>query len=218
MISERLVVGALQVNCYVLGSEHSRQAIVIDPGDNTASILAALRRHDLTLIHILATHGHFDHVLAARSLQEATQATFYLHPADRPLLQAMQETALAWLGSDPGQPPEVSGDLEPGQTFCLDDIALEVRATPGHSPGSVSLVHTASQRVFTGDALFAGSIGRTDLPGGSVQVLLNGIRDQILSLPDSDSSRSPTRRARSEPFRLSHASYGDADSTSPSGW
>lgn len=184
MISERIVVGALQVNCYILGSEQSRRAIVIDPGDNAPGILAALRRHNLTLTHILATHGHFDHVMAARALQEATQAAFYLHPADQPLLQAMQQTALAWLGNDPGKPPEVGGALQAGEVFCVDDIALEVRSTPGHSPGSVSLVDASGQRVFTGDALFAGSIGRTDLPGGSVQTLLGSIRDQIISLPD----------------------------------
>lgn len=184
MIVKTLPVGPLQVNCYVLACERTRLAVVIDPGDNAPAILAALQRHDLRLDRILATHGHFDHLLACRALQAATAAPFYLHPADRPLLTAMQRTCQAWLGYDPGEPPAITGGLAPGEHLAVGDLVLEVRHTPGHSPGSVTLVEHTSRRAFTGDALFAGSIGRTDLPGGDLDVLLTSIRNQILSLPD----------------------------------
>ena len=184
MILETLVVGPLQVNCYLLGCAETRQAAVIDPGGHPSEILAALRRNDLALERLIATHGHFDHVLAGRPLQQATAAALYLHGADRLMLAAMQRTALAWLGYDPGEPPKINGDLRPGAEIKVGNIALEVRPTPGHSPGSVTLVDHAGRRAFTGDALFAGSIGRSDLPGGSSRTLLESIRAQILTLPD----------------------------------
>ncbi|MGQ9489380.1 MAG: MBL fold metallo-hydrolase [Anaerolineae bacterium] len=179
-----LPVGALQVNCYILGCTRTHLAVVVDPGDNAAQILNTLKRFGLRLERILATHAHFDHLLAARELQVATAAPFYLHPADRPLVAAMRRTCRAWLGYDPGEPPTIDGDLIPGEVVAVGDIALEVRHTPGHSPGGVTLVDHVGRRVFTGDALFAGGIGRTDFPGGSLQLLLDSIRTQILSLPD----------------------------------
>ncbi len=184
MILETIEVGALQVNCYVLGCEQTRQAIVIDPGDNPRAIQAALRKHNLILARIVATHAHFDHVLAVRPLQEATGAPFYLHPAERPVLDFARHMAMAWMGYDPGEAPRVDGDLAPGQPVHFGVETLEVRLTPGHSPGSVTLVHHASRRAFTGDALFAGSIGRTDLPGGDLETLLTAIRGEIMTLPD----------------------------------
>jgi glyoxylase-like metal-dependent hydrolase (beta-lactamase superfamily II) len=184
MTSETIVVGALQVNCYLLGCEQTKQAIVIDPGDNPAAILRALRRHGLVLAKIVATHAHFDHLLAGQRLQEATGAAFHIHPADRPLLAAMQRTTMAWMGYDPGEPPQVNGDLTEGEIITVGDMALEVRGTPGHSPGGVTLVDHTSRRAFTGDTLFANSIGRYDLPGGNLELLLANIRTQILSLPD----------------------------------
>lgn len=184
MILETLTVGALQVNCYLLGCAQTRQAVVIDPGDNAPAIQAALRKHGLTLTALLATHAHFDHLLAGRALQEATGAPFYLHSAERPLLATLRGMTQAWLGYDPGDPPQVSGELAPGQPVVFGEEMLEVRATPGHSPGSVTFIHHASRRAFTGDALFAGGIGRTDLPGGDLPTLLAAIRSQILTLPD----------------------------------
>jgi glyoxylase-like metal-dependent hydrolase (beta-lactamase superfamily II) len=185
MLIETIPVGALQVNCYILGCERTRQAIVIDPGDEAEVIQAALERHGLTLARILATHGHFDHLLACRELQGRTGAAFYLHPADRPLVAAMRRTCMAWLGFDPGELPAIAGDVTPGETIGVGEMALEVRHTPGHSPGSVTLIDHAGRRAFTGDALFAGSIGRTDLPGGDMQTLLDSIRGQILRLADN---------------------------------
>ena len=184
MILDTLVVGALQVNCYVLGSEDTHEAIVIDPGDNVRAILATLRKHALALTQIVVTHAHFDHVLAARSLQEVTGAPFCLHPADQALLATMRQTARAWIGIDPGGPPHVDGELLPGAALLLGAQKIEIRATPGHSPGGLSFVDHSSRRVFTGDALFAGSIGRTDLPGADPGALLEAIHCQLLSLPD----------------------------------
>jgi glyoxylase-like metal-dependent hydrolase (beta-lactamase superfamily II) len=184
MVLETLIVGALEVNCYVLGCERTRQAIVIDPGDNAPAIRRTLQKGGLALARIIATHAHFDHLLAGRQLQEVTAAPFYLHPADRPLLTAMQRTTAAWMGYDPGEPPQVTGDLAAGEVITVGDVALEVRHTPGHSPGGVTFVDHAGRRAFTGDALFAGGIGRTDLPGGNTAKLLASIRAQILTLPD----------------------------------
>lgn len=184
MILRTLPVGMLQVNCYVLGCESTREAVIIDPGDNANDILAALRRQDLELARILATHAHFDHLLAGRALQEMTGAGFYMHRADLPLMGAMQKTCQAWLGYDPGEPPTVTGFLTPGEVVEIGDIRLEVRHTPGHSPGGVTFVDHANRCAFTGDALFAGSIGRTDFPGSSLETLLAGIREEILTLPD----------------------------------
>jgi hydroxyacylglutathione hydrolase len=184
MILETIVVGALQVNCYVLGCEQTCQAVVIDPGDELPAIQAALRKHDLALARIIVTHAHFDHMLAARPLQDATGAPFCLHPAERPVLEMMRRMTLAWMAFDPGEPPRIDGELTPGQPVSFGAETLEVRLTPGHSPGGVTFVHHASRCVFTGDALFAGSIGRTDLPGGDLDLLLSSIRTEILTLPD----------------------------------
>ena len=183
MILETLVVGALQVNCYVLGSDDTRLAVVIDPGDNLRGIQSLLQRHNWSVDRIIATHGHFDHLLAARPLQEATGAPFFIHEGDAPLLAKMQVTSMAWLGYDPGEPPEVTGQLAAGEIIRSGELALEVRATPGHSAGGVTFVEHAERRAFTGDALFRGSIGRTDLDG-DFPTLLESIRSQILTLPD----------------------------------
>jgi glyoxylase-like metal-dependent hydrolase (beta-lactamase superfamily II) len=183
MILETVVVGMLETNCYILGCERTRQAIVIDPGDDPFDILEVLRRHRLSLECLVATHAHFDHVLAVRALQEATAAPFYLSTADRPLLATQRRTAILWIGRDPGELPEVHGDIAPGTGVVVGDLSLEVRSTPGHSPGGITLVDHGGRRAFTGDTVFAGSIGRTDLPGGELKVLLQAIRNEILTLP-----------------------------------
>jgi glyoxylase-like metal-dependent hydrolase (beta-lactamase superfamily II) len=184
MILDTVVVGALQVNCYILGCERTRQAVVIDPGDEAEAIQTALHRRGLSLAGMIVTHAHFDHVLAARALQEATGTPFYLPGAERPLLALMRRMTLAWLAFDPGEPPRIDGELTPGQPVRFGLETLEVRLTPGHSPGGATFVHHGSRRAFTGDALFAGSIGRTDLPGGDIDILLSSIRTAILALPD----------------------------------
>ncbi len=184
MILDHLVVGPLQVNCYILGCRETGEAIIVDPGDNVKGILGTLNRYGLRLVKIVNTHAHFDHVLGVRGLQEATDAPFLLHPDEIPVLESMQEQVQAWLGFDPGPPPVINQMLQEGRSLHFGREELQVRLTPGHSPGGVSLVDHAGRRVLTGDALFAGSIGRTDLPGGDMDTLLRSIREQILSLPD----------------------------------
>jgi hydroxyacylglutathione hydrolase len=210
MILETVVVGALQVNCYVLGDEQTHAALVIDPGDNTPSILTALDKHGLQAQQIVVTHAHFDHLLAVRALQTATHAAFWLHPADRFQLASMRQLAQAWLGVDPGDPPQVDGELVPGDMLRVGQNQLEIRSTPGHSPGGVSFVDHAGRRVFTGDALFAGSVGRTDLPGADADALLEGIHSQLLTLPDDyvvlpghGPASTIGRERRTNPFLLS---------------
>ncbi len=156
-------------------------AIVIDPGDEADEILAPnLAPSSEAVAH--PRHPHFDHLLAARTLQEATAATFYARPTGS-LLAAIRPTCLAWLGYDPGDPPAVDGDLTPGEVQ-VGDLAPPSGIRPGHSPGGVTFVDPRTDARSRASALFAGSIGRTDLPGGSLATLLEGIRSEILSLPD----------------------------------
>jgi glyoxylase-like metal-dependent hydrolase (beta-lactamase superfamily II) len=184
IIFDHLVVGPLQVNCYILGCRRTSEAVVVDPGGDAQDILAVLQRHGLKLTKIVNTHAHFDHVLGVRDLQAIAPAPFLLHPAEAPVLETMQEMVEAWLGVDPGLPPTIDEPVQAGQIIHFGQESVEVRATPGHSPGGISLVDHDGRRVITGDALFAGSIGRTDLPGSDPDLLLRSIRQQILSLPE----------------------------------
>ncbi len=184
MIMEHLVVGPLQVNCFVLGCEATREAVVIDPGGNPQAIQEVLARHNLRLVAILATHAHFDHVLAVDALREDTHVPFYLHAEDMAVLAAQRSVVQSWLGFDPGPMPRVDAHLVPGVPFRFGQVELEVAHTPGHSPGSVTLLDRPGTRAFVGDLIFAEGVGRTDIPGGDFPTLLESIRRVILTLPD----------------------------------
>ena len=184
VVLEHLVVGPLQVNCFILGCEETGEAVVIDPGGNPAEIRDVLDRHGWRLRAILATHAHFDHILAVDALREGRDIPFYLHPADEPVLAVQREITRSWLGFDPGPMPRVDRPLLPGTPFPLCNTALEVAHTPGHSPGSVTLIDHQHRRAFVGDLIFAGSVGRTDIPGGDMSTLMESIRRVILTLPD----------------------------------
>ncbi len=184
MIVNSIEVGMLQVNCYVLGCEQTHEAVIIDPGDDAPLILDLVRQHDLRPVKIINTHAHFDHLLAVRAVQAATRVPFCLHEGDRPVLARMRAAVQAWLGYDPGEPPVVDEWLVAGDLVRFGHQTLEMRWTPGHSPGSITFVDHQGRRAFVGDALFRGSIGRTDLPGGNLRQLLDSIRTQIFSLPD----------------------------------
>lgn len=184
MIIDSVEVGALQVNCYVLGCEETREAVIIDPGDEAPRILDLVRRHDLRPVKIINTHAHFDHILAVRALQAAIGVSFCLHPAEQPVLEYARNAVRAWMGYDPGEPPVVDVWLNVSEPVHFGRQTLEMRWTPGHSPGSITFVDHAGRRAFVGDALFRGSIGRTDLPGGNLRQLLGSIRSQIFTLPD----------------------------------
>ena len=188
MIHEVLVVGALQCNCSILGDETTREAIVIDPGDEVERILEVLKRHDLTAKYIVNTHAHFDHVGNCRELKEATGAPIWLHKADLPIYEtAPQQAALFTMYGVPAiRMAAVDQFIRDADGVSVGTIDAQVIHTPGHTPGSLSL-HVpsgAKDLLFAGDTLFQGSIGRTDLPGGDFRQILKSIKDRLLTLDD----------------------------------
>jgi len=179
-----LVVGMLYTNCFLLASPESREAWLIDPGGNADGILDLLKKTGARLTRIINTHAHFDHILAAPEIQEATGATFHLHPDDQPVLDYAPQAVRSWLGWEWGPPPVVDSYLHHGEVLTLGDVQLEVRHTPGHSPGSVIFVDHEGHRAWVGDAIFREGVGRTDLPGGNHSQLIRAINQQIMTLPD----------------------------------
>lgn len=182
-VYERLVVGLLQCNCYLVGDPETHDGIVIDPGDDPDAILEAAERHGLRLGAAVATHAHFDHVLAAEALRERAGIPFWIHRDDLEMLSFQQEAGRMFMGIELPPPPEVDRRLVDGDEAAAGSVRLEVLHTPGHSPGSISLV-APGEAVFSGDTLFAGSIGRTDLPGGSQELELASIVQRLFPLGD----------------------------------
>lgn len=183
MIHEVFPVGMLACNCSVVGDEETREAIVIDPGGEITRIEDVLARHKLRVKYIVATHAHIDHVGALAELKAATGAAVLMHEDDLTLYQNMASQA-EWLGVSPPGLVELDRLLKEGDALRFGSHRLEVLHTPGHSPGSLSLYLPGEQRmVFSGDTLFQGSIGRTDLWGGSYEEILRSIRDRLLTLP-----------------------------------
>lgn len=176
----RLVVGPFQSNCYLVRKSGSDQMLLIDPGAEAERIAAELERWAATPAAILLTHGHVDHVGAVAEMVERYGSPIYLHPAARLLYDQAAEHA-ATFGFRVRQPPPPDQSFEHGQRLQLAGLNLEVRHAPGHSPGGVVLV--TEGHAFVGDCVFAGSIGRTDLPGGDATLLMRAIREQILTLP-----------------------------------
>ena len=184
VIVEQFAVGPLQCNCIVLGDERTHDAIVIDPGDECAVIFEVLQRHGLRLRMAVATHGHIDHVGALAELKQRTGADALLHEADLPLYEQLALQA-AWLGVPVPALTAIDRRLQGGETLAVGAHGLRVIHTPGHSPGSVSLLLESDRpTVFSGDTLFASGVGRTDLWGGSLDSLLASIRDCLLVMPD----------------------------------
>ncbi len=179
-----LTVGLLHTNCFLLVDSQTREAWLIDPGGNAGDVLALLEANDARLTRIINTHAHFDHVLAAPDIKEATGATFHLHRDEQPVLDYTPRAVQAWLGWEWGPPPTVDGYLEHGERLQLGEETLEVRHVPGHSPGSVIFVDHKNHRAWVGDTVFRENIGRTDLPGGNHSQLIRAINEQILTLPD----------------------------------
>ncbi len=184
MIHEILPVGLLACNCSILGDEATGEAVVIDPGDEIERVEEILARHNLKAKYIVATHAHIDHIGGIEKLQRATGAAVMMHQADLPLYRDLGGLAMM-LGLPPPGLAEVDQFLKEGDRLVCGSLALEVLHTPGHSPGSLSLHLPGEQvRIFSGDTLFRGSIGRTDLWGGSYSEILRSIRDTLLRFPD----------------------------------
>ena len=184
LIIETFPVGALQCNCVIVGDEQTKTAVVIDPGDEIDRVTAALSRLGLTVTAIVATHGHIDHVGGFADLKAVSGAKTLLHEADVPLYENMALQA-QWLGVRAPAAEPLDGALDETAGLSVGGCKFDVRHTPGHSPGSVSLVlPEKTPIVLSGDTLFAGSIGRTDLWGGSYEEILSSIRTKLLTMPD----------------------------------
>lgn len=182
MAVETLVVGQLNTNCYLFYDQKTRKTFIIDPGDDGGFIINKIKDLDLKPQAILATHGHFDHLLAATELKLAYQIPFYLDQADLSILKRTQPTARFFIGLDVDPPVKVDHFLKEKEKLKINNLSLEVFKTPGHTPGGVSFYSKKENLIFVGDLLFAsGSHGRTDLQGGDLHQLQQSIK-KILSL------------------------------------
>jgi hydroxyacylglutathione hydrolase len=181
MVLIRLIVGPLQVNCYILADEKTKEAVVIDPGDDADDILKIIREKDFNVKYIINTHAHFDHVGANKALKEATGAELLLHEADAPVLATVSNQSRSF-GLSPVVSPPADRYVKHGDVVTAGEVSLKILHTPGHTPGGISLREEGM--VFTGDSLFAGSIGRTDFPGGDLLTLLRSIKTNLMVLPD----------------------------------
>ncbi len=205
LIHEIIPVGMLQCNCSILGDSETGEAIVVDPGDDVERILEILRRRGLKVRAIVSTHTHIDHVGGLAQLHRATGAPVLIHEADLPLYSNLEMQA-GWLGIPTPEIMKIRDFVKEGDALRWGGFAARVLHTPGHTPGSISLVvepgsetsadapkathvhtaegHSAPSRLIAGDTLFQGSIGRTDLPGGSFPQIIRSIHDKLLVLPD----------------------------------
>lgn len=198
LIHEVIPVGILQCNCSILGDPETREAIVIDPGDEVDRILSVLRRHGLSVLAIVSTHTHIDHVGGLAALHRATGAPVLIHEDDLGLYKSLDVQA-QWLGVPAPEVLRIEDFVKEGDTLRWGNFAAQVLHTPGHTPGSISLVVgegtgatraepaqslLGDSRLIAGDTLFQGSIGRTDLPGGSYRQILRSIHEKLLTLPD----------------------------------
>jgi hydroxyacylglutathione hydrolase len=183
MIHKIFPVGPLQCNCSVIGDEQTHEAMVIDPGDQIEGILEILRREKLELKQIVITHAHIDHVGGAMKLKAATGAPILMNQNDYALLKMLDMQA-AWVGMQPPGTVQVDEAVSQGQVLKIGDISSNVIHTPGHTEGSICLYFPKERKLIAGDTLFAGSIGRTDLPGGSTEKIMRSLHTQVLALPD----------------------------------
>jgi glyoxylase-like metal-dependent hydrolase (beta-lactamase superfamily II) len=183
MIHEIFPVGPLQCNCSIIGDETTRDAMIIDPGDDIADVLAIIQKHNLKVRQIVITHAHIDHVGGAMKLRQATGAPILLNENDYALLK-MLDVQAAWLGMR--SPGEVKIDRSVGDADKVEagPLVANVIHTPGHTEGSICLHFPTEQKLIAGDTLFAGSIGRTDLPGGSFDKIIRSLHQKVLALPD----------------------------------
>jgi hydroxyacylglutathione hydrolase len=183
MIHEILPVGMLQCNCSIFGDEQTREAIVVDPGDNIPQILEILARHALRVKAIVITHAHIDHIGGAAKLKQATGAPVYMNENDVELRDQLDVQA-AWLGMAPPERTEIDTPAREGDVLQLGPAEFQILATPGHTQGSISLWIPAENKLVAGDTLFRESVGRTDLPGGNGRQIVDSIREKLFKLPE----------------------------------
>jgi hydroxyacylglutathione hydrolase len=183
MIHEILPVGMLQCNCSIFGDETSREALVVDPGDEIASLLEVVARHGLTVKAIVITHAHIDHIGGAQKLKQATGAPVYMNLNDIEL-QKMMDVQAAWLGTRTPETVAIDVPANDGDHLVVGATQFHVLHTPGHTQGSISLWIPVEGKLVAGDTLFRDSIGRTDLPGGDGRQILRSIQDKLMPLPE----------------------------------
>jgi hydroxyacylglutathione hydrolase len=174
----------LQCNCSIFGDEQSREAIVIDPGDDIAKIAKLLDQHGLTVKAIVITHAHIDHIGGAAKLKELTGAPVYMNSNDAELY-AHLDTQAGWLGMETPSRTEIDSEAREGDRLRLGGAEFQIIDTPGHTQGSISIWIPEENKLIAGDTLFRDSIGRTDLPGGNPRQILRSIQDKLLALPET---------------------------------
>ncbi len=206
LVFDSLQTGPLMTNCYIVGDSETKEAAVVDPGGHVGAIRSALDRNDLECKYIINTHTHFDHVGGNAELAKATGAEILVHPVEADWLTKIGQQALMF-GVNGASSPPADRTIEEGDTVEVGGIEMEVLHTPGHSPGSISLVIVGQKKILVGDLVFAGSIGRTDLPGGSFETLVSNVKTKIFVHPDDTelySGHGPVttigRERRSNPF------------------
>ena len=183
MILEMLTVGPFQENCYVIGDEATGEGALIDPGDEAARIALAVEQTNLEIARIIVTHAHIDHVGAVAALVDEYACPVLMHAEAEPMLQQLPTQAMM-MGLRFGKVPAVDRHVEDEEVLEVGGLSLKSLYTPGHAPGHLAFYVESEGLVFAGDALFAGSIGRTDLAGGSMEVLMRSIKERLLTLPD----------------------------------
>ena len=181
LIIEKLEVGPIMANCFIVGCEETKQAAVIDPGDEADRILMTLAQHALVVKYLINTHSHFDHVSANKRMKEVTGAPLAIHPDDAPMLAELSRSAMMF-GLSAENSPEPDILLKDGDEISFGNISFKIIHTPGHSQGGICLY--TKGHLFAGDTLFAGSIGRTDLPGGNYDALISNIKNKLLVLDE----------------------------------
>lgn len=179
-----LVNGPLEQNCYALQVQGSAECLLVDPGSDAAGLQAGLQRLGLKPALIVATHGHYDHVGAVHALAAWSGAPFAMAKADAPWLESLEDI-FAFNGMGPTKQPSVQRWLQAGEDLEAAGLQLRVLGTPGHTPGGLCFWHEASQSLFSGDTLFAGSVGRSDMDGGDHAALIAGIKRELFPLPDT---------------------------------
>ncbi len=183
MIHEIFPVGPLQCNCSIIGDESTREAMVIDPGDDIDIILATAAKHNLQVTQIVVTHAHIDHVGGAMKLRAASGAPILLNQNDYALLKMLDMQA-AWIGVESPGKVDIDQNIGQADTVSAGSLKANVLHTPGHTEGSICLYFPLEKKLIAGDTLFAGSIGRTDLPGGSYEKIIDSLHEKLLALPD----------------------------------